>query len=62
MKDIKFKEEIRNLTFARETYLNELIALLRYENVSIIEQNKARALSDIDLMIETMQELREKIK
>lgn len=62
MKDINFKEEIRNLAFAKEMYLNELIALLKYENVSMLEQNKVRALSDIDLMIETMQELKEKIK
>lgn len=62
MKNINFKEELRNLTFAKEMYLNELIALLKYENVNMIENNKSRALADIDLMIKTMEELKEKIK
>lgn len=62
LETLNFKEEIRNLTFAKEMYINELIALLKYEDFNMIELNKCRALSDIDLMISTMQQLKEKIK
>lgn len=61
MKNVDFKMEIRNLTFAKEMYLEELIALFSYESHSMLELNKSRALSDIELMIRTMQELRERI-
>lgn len=58
----EFIEQIRNLTFAKEMYLNDLIALLKYKDTNMIEKNKSRALADIDLMIKTMEELKEKIK
>lgn len=57
---LNFKEEIRNLSFAKEMYINELIALLKYEDSNMIELNKCRAISDIDLMISTIQQLKEK--
>lgn len=62
MKNIDFEKELRNLEFARNHYLNELIALLSYKDEKMLELNKARALGGIELTIKTMEELREVIK
>lgn len=61
-KEINFKQEVRNLEWARKMYLNELIALLKYNDLNMLNSNKTRALCDIELMIRTMEELKENIK
>lgn len=41
---------------------NELKALLSYKSIPMIEANKSRAMTDIDIAIENLQELREAIE
>lgn len=52
-------EQLRNLYFANKHYFNDLIAMLEYKDIKIIENNKARFLSDIELGIKTLEELRD---
>lgn len=58
---IDYDAELRGLDFSRYCH-NEIIALLRYRNDRMLELNKTRAISSIDIIINTMEELKEKLK
>lgn len=58
---IDYEAELRNLDFGKYCY-EEVVALLRYEKDNMVELNKARAIDSIDIIIETMEELKKKLK
>lgn len=60
-KKIDYEAELRSLDFAKYCY-DEIVALLKYKNDSMVELNKTRVIGSIDLVIETMEELKKKLK
>ena len=57
----RFNAYIRSLEFCNSN-ISELIALLRYKNISILKANEIRAFCDIDMCIETLQTLKESLQ
>lgn len=58
---INYEEELRDLEFARKDF-DEIIALLKYKNDNMIELNKSRLIGDIDLVMSTLEELKQQAK
>ena len=59
-KNFSYAEQLRGLEIAKHQY-ESVIALLRYEDDRMIELNKLRTVSSIDILIEELSELKEKL-
>lgn len=56
-----FNYHLNGLDFCKKD-INELIALLRYRDTKMIRHNKTRALADIKLIIDNLNELKAAIE